>query len=201
MQKDDAERALQLIRKVVADTRDDLVEQNWGQLWMLHAFVNLAAFVTIGLYVDAEGMPLPYYLAPLIVAGAIDGALVLLLGRRDRGIKSFVEWQMHGIWTTFILGTGLIDLALYLEGAPASVFVYVVALTSGIGFAMMGTVFTARFFGVAALFGLAIGVFPFVPSGAVRWIVVGLLWWATLFMAGVVMHRRKRARTGTAKLL
>ena len=87
--------------------------------------------------------------------------------------------------------------------APPTLFVYVVALTSGTAFAMMGTVFTPKFFGVAAAFGLAMASFPFFPSGAGRWLTLGGLWWVTLFGIGLTMHRirRSRSRTSTAKIL
>lgn len=202
MERQDAERALALIRKVVDQTKDDLVEQNWGLLWMIHAFVNLGAFVAIGLVVEARGLALPFYLAPLAAAGVIDGVIMLLLGHRDRGIKSFVEWQMHGIWGTFIVSTGLANLALFFAGAPPELFAYVVALTSGISFAMMGVVFTPRFFAVAALFALALASFPFVSMTGARWVVIGVLWWLTLFGAGAAMHRIRLSRGArTAKIL
>jgi hypothetical protein len=147
-------------------------------------------------------MSLPIYLVPLVAAGVVDGALVLLLGRRDRGIRSFVESQMHGIWVTFILATGLTNLSLYLAGASPELFAYVVALTSGIAFAMMGAIFTPRFFAVAAGFAAALAAFPFVTATGVRWVILGALWWLTLFGAGIAMHRMRRRRSSaTAKLL
>lgn len=203
MEREQAEQALSLIRKVVDQTRDDLVAQNWGLLWMLHSFSNLAAFVTIGLVIEARGLALPFYLLPLIGAGMINGVFIVLLSQRDQGLKSFVEQQMHGIWGAFILGTGVAGLSLHLAKAPPSLFVYVVALTSGTAFAMMGTVFTPKFFGVAAAFGLAMAAFPFFPSGAGRWLLLGGLWWITLFGIGFTMHRirRSRSQTQTAKIL
>lgn len=198
MERDEAEAALGLIRKVVEQTRDDLVAQNWGLLWMLHAFSNFAAFATIGLVVEARALPLPFYLAPLVVAGVVNAITILLFSRRDQGLRSFVEQQMHGIWGGFIVGTGIAGLALHLAHAPPSVFVYVVALTSGLSFSMMGAVFTPKFFGVGAAFGAALLAFPWLPTGASRWLVLGGLWWCTLFFVGLTMHRiRTRRATGT----
>jgi hypothetical protein len=108
---------------------------------------------------------------------------------------------MHGIWGGFIFGTGLAGIALHLAKAPPALFVYVVTLTSALSFSMMGTVFTPRFFGVAAAYGLALLVFPFLPSGAARWLVLGGLWWCTLFFLGLTMHRIGRTRVSTTKIL
>ena len=201
MEREQAEQALSLIRKVVDQTRDDLVAQNWGLLWMLHSFSNLAAFVVIGLVVEARALPLPFYLLPLIAAGAVNGVCIVLFSKRDQGLQSFVEQQMHGIWGAFILGTGIAGLSLHLAHAPPSLFVYVVALTSGISFAMMGTVFTRKFFGVAAAFALVMAAFPFFPSGGGRWLTLGGLWWVTLFGIGFTMHRVRLSRKTTARIL
>jgi hypothetical protein len=201
MEREEAEAALGLIRKVVEQTRDDLVAQNWGLLWMLHSFSNFAAFATIGLVVEARGLSLPFYLAPLVVAGVVNAVSILLFSRRDQGLQSFVEQQMHGIWGGFIVGTGLAGIALHLAKAPPSLFVYVVTLTSALSFSMMGTVFTPKFFAVAAAYGLALLAFPFLPSGAARWLVLGALWWCTLFFLGFSMHRIRRTRTAATRIL
>jgi len=200
LDQDQAEEALSLIRKVVDETRDDLVAQNWGLLWMLHAFVNLTAFVVVGVVVVPRDLPVWWQLVPMAAAGAIDGVLVLLLADRDRGIRSFVEAQMHGVWTTFIVATGLANLALHFGGADPDLFVLVVTLTSGIGFATMGVLFHARFFGVAAVFALALLTSPLLGA-AVSWVVLGAVWGLTLFSSGLLMHRARSRRTGTARLL
>ena len=40
MDKDQAERALAIIRGVIDNTRDDLIARNWGVIWMTHSFIN-----------------------------------------------------------------------------------------------------------------------------------------------------------------
>src|SRR5438046_3149457 len=81
--RDEAEKALAIIRQVVQDTRDDLIERNWGLIWMIHAFTNLAAFLTLGLAIEPRGLPISWYLVPLAIVAGVDLAIVLVLVRRQ----------------------------------------------------------------------------------------------------------------------
>ena len=97
---DEAERALSVIRQVIQNTREDLVAHNWGRVWMVQAFSNLAACLaggtsraggrSSGICSHCRG-PRP--------------VIVQLLRSRDQGVRSYVEWQIHGIWSSFIVFT------------------------------------------------------------------------------------------------
>ena len=56
MNREEANQALELIRRVVAQARDDTALQNWGVIWMLHSFVNGAAFAATN-WLWTEGSP------------------------------------------------------------------------------------------------------------------------------------------------
>jgi hypothetical protein len=190
--REEAEKALAIMRQVVQDTRDDLIERNWGLIWMIHAFTNLAAFLTLGLAIEPRELPIYWYLVPLAIVAGVDLAIVLLLVRRQDGVRSFVEWQLHGIWTTFVVYSALAAVLLYVAPASPRLYCPLLALTSGIGFAMMAVVFYRRFFVFAALFmGVAL-VAPFLL--AVQWVLFGAVWWAALFIPGLSMHRENRRR-------
>ena len=105
MEKEQAEKALQIIRQVIENTRDDLIDRNWGLIWMVHAFTNSAAFAAIGLFAEQQGRPIFWYLVPLAAVAVVNLAIVVVLADRDRGVRSPIEWQLHGIWTTFIVFT------------------------------------------------------------------------------------------------
>src|SRR5262249_56022017 len=68
MDREQAEQALAIIRQVVENTRDDLVARNWGLIWMIHAFINLAAFAWVGLVVERQRLAIYWYLPPLAPA-------------------------------------------------------------------------------------------------------------------------------------
>jgi hypothetical protein len=194
MKKEEAERALAIIRQVVEHTRDDLVEQNWGLLWMLHAFTNLAAFVADGLVIEARGLPARWYLAPLAVVATVNVGLIVALSPRDRGARSFVEVQMNGIWLSFIGLTALAALAIDVWGLPPRAFFPVIAVGSATGFATMSVVFHRRFLLASA--GFVGALFAGAYLGVHRWTLLGVVWWATLFPLGLSMHRARLARAG-----
>jgi hypothetical protein len=189
----EAEQALKIIRNVIQSTREDLVAHNWGLIWMVHAFTNLAAFASIGLLIERPGLPVYWYLAPLAVVAAVDLIIERLLASKDTGVRSFVELQMHGIWITFIVFSAFAVIVLYLAGAPPPLLGPILAMTSGIGFAMMGVVFHRRFFAFALLFLGVMLVAPLLREW--QWLAIGLAWWSALFIPGAIMHRERRHRT------
>jgi hypothetical protein len=193
--RDEAERALAVIRKVIQNTRDDLVAHNWGLIWMVHAFTNLSACLA-GWYIDLQGWPALWYLAPFAVIGALDFVIVTLLRSRDQGVRSYVEWQLHGIWCSFMVFTAIGALALQVSGAPPMLFGSLFALTSGFSFAMMGVVFSRQWV-FAFLFLAVAAVAPLMPG--VQWMLIGLSWWGAMFIPGLSMYleKRRRLRDGT----
>src|SRR5262249_9560300 len=171
MDREQAEQALAIIRQVVENTRDDLVARNWGLIWMIHAFINLTAFAWVGLVVEQQRLPIYWYVPPLALAVGADLAVVLALVKREHGVRSYVEWQLHGIWSTFIGFTALATALVYVAGASPRLYCPLVAMTSGIAFAMMAVVFYRRYWIVAALFVPVMLVGPLIPD--TQWLLLG----------------------------
>jgi hypothetical protein len=188
--REDAEKALGIIRQVIQNTREDLVAHNWGQIWMVHAFTNLAACLC-GWYIESQGWSLFWYLVPLGIVAVLNILIVLLLLTREHGVRSYVEWQIHGIWVTFIVFTLAGTVALHLSSAPPTLFGPLFSMTSGIGFAMMTVVFK-RQFSYAVYFLTMTAVGPLLPG--VQWGLIGLGWWCAMFITGLNMYREKQRR-------
>src|SRR5262249_24578723 len=123
--------------------------------------------------------------------GVANIVVALLLVERDRGVRSYVEWQIYGIWVTFIVFTAAFALVLHLSGAPPQLFGPAFAMTSGIGFAMMGVVFS-RQLPFAFLFLAVMLAGPSLPGA--QWGLIGLLWWSATFLPGLSMYREKQRR-------
>jgi hypothetical protein len=190
--RDQAEKTLQIIRDVIQSTHEDLVAHNWGLIWIVHSFTNGAAFAAIGVWAEANGRTLFWYLAPLAVVAVVNLLVIAVLIEKDSGVRSFVEWQVNGIWTTFILFSLAGAAMLSLAGQP-KLFCPLMALNSDFGFAMMGVVFYHRFFYVAALYAVAAVACPWV--GPVRqWFLLAALWWLAMIVPGIVLHREKLRR-------
>jgi hypothetical protein len=188
--REEAEKALGIIRSVIQNTREDLVAHNWGLIWLTHSFTNAAACLA-GWYVESRGLGVLWYLLPLAAAGLFNNASALVLADRDQGVRSYVQWHIYGIWITFMVFTGAFALVMELSGADPKLFGSVFALTSGVGFAMMG-VFFSRQLVFAFLFLAVMLAGPFLPG--VQWGLLALLWWAAMFLPGLSMHREKRRR-------
>jgi hypothetical protein len=195
--RDQAEKTLQIIRDVIQSTHEDLVAHNWGLIWIVHSLTNGAAFAAVGVWAEARELSLFWYLVPLAVVAAVNLIVVALLMEKDSGVRSFVEWQVNGIWTTFIVFSLAGAAVLHVVNEP-KLFCPWMALTSGFGFAMMGVVFYRRFFYVAALYLAASIACPWV--GPVRqWYLLAALWWLAMIVPGVVLHREKLRRLADSR--
>jgi hypothetical protein len=192
--RDEAERALDIIRRVIQNTRDDLVAHNWGMIWLFHSFTNCVACLA-GWYLESQNQPVFWYLLPFVVIAVVDILIMLLVIKRDQGISSYVEWQMHGIWWSFAVFTVTGALTLHVSGASPKLFGSWFALTSGFSFAMMGVVFSRQW--LFAVIFLVIAVLgPLLPG--VQWGLIGVAWWSAMFFPGLYMHREKCRRSSDA---
>lgn len=191
MDRHEAERALGIIRQVIQHTRDDLTDRNWGLIWIVHAFTNFVG-AACGTFVDERQLPAIWYLLPLSILAAVNLLIVRLLVVRDKGVRSFVEWQLHGIWVTFIAFTVAVVPVLHLADAKPTLFGPLFAMGSGFGFAMNGVIFNRKFFYSAALFMAAMLAAAAWP--AVQWWIIGACWWVALIVPGVSFHREKMRR-------
>ena len=191
MDRHEAEKALGIIRQVIQNTQEDLVEHNWGLIWMIHAFTNLTG-VAMGTLIDRRDLPVYWYLAPLSVVALVDLVVVLLVVKRDHGVRSYIEWQLHGIWVAYIIFTIAGVAVLHLAGAQPRLFGPLFAMTSGIGFAMMGVVFYRRFLIYAGLFLGVMVAACWLPAW--QWWLIGAAWWSAMFFPGLSMFRERRTR-------
>src|SRR5262249_16936160 len=196
--REEAEKALGIIRTVIQNTREDLVAHNWGLLWMINAFTNAAPSRvgwSLEWYLEREDESVVWYLIALAAAGTFNIVTVLLLAERDHGVRSYVQWQIHGIWVTFIVFTAAFAVVMHVGGVDPRLFGSVFAMTSGMSFAMMGVVFS-RQFPFAFLFLAVILAGPYLPG--VQGGLIAVLWWAAMFLPGLSMHREKRRRAHDA---
>jgi hypothetical protein len=191
--REDAEKALGIIRQVIHNTREDLVAHNWGQIWLVHAFFDLAACL-VGGYAEWRGWPLIWYMIPFGVNALANLVVAALLARRDTGVRSYVEWQIYGIWVTFMVFTLAGAVVLLLGGAEPWLFGPLLALTSGFGFAMMGVVFSRQFPATVAFLLIAL-ISPLLRQWpGTQWLLIGAAWWCAMFFPGLSMYRELRQR-------
>src|SRR3954469_8287666 len=103
MNREEAQKALELLRGVVSQARDDTALQNWGVIWIVHAFTNGAAFSTTQLLLW-RGFEVRWpFIALWSLTLVVNIGLIFLLKARRAGAKTFIEGQIWSIWLSFIL--------------------------------------------------------------------------------------------------
>jgi hypothetical protein len=192
MNRQEAVEALDLLRKVVAQARDDTTLQNWGVIWMAHGVTNGAAFLTTN-YLMWKG-----YLSPWPYAALWTGVLlfnvpsIFVLKSRSAGARTFVENMIWLIWLTFIATVILTGLANHLSGFKVFTLGPVIGVLSAFAFSMMGGLMGKTWFTVAGVFGLSSLAMALFPDW--QFVILGVVWGVCQFTAGVLMHRGKLRR-------
>ncbi len=199
MNRDEALEALDLLRRVVRETRDDTVLQNWGIIWMVHACTNAAGFIATG-WLLAHGFrtPLPFVgLWTAVIGGNL--LSVALLRRRRAGARSFVETQLWAIWTAFVAAVSASAFLNYLMGLETLWLAPVIAVLAAVAYASMGSLMGAHWYWVGGVFLLAALAMTLAP--AAQFYVLGAVWGATMFTFGCLLHRarRRRERSGEVR--
>lgn len=192
MEREEATRALELLRRVVEQARDDTALQNWGVLWMLHGITNaLGFFATDALLRRGHLEPWPYV---VLWSGVIGFNLVsvFLLKERRAGARSFVETQLLAIWTTFIAAVALLALLNHLMGLRTFFLGPVIGVLAAVAFASMGSIMGSRWYVAAGVFVLAALGMAALPAR--QFAILGAVFGVMQFMGGAALHRDKRRR-------
>ncbi|XXF78779.1 hypothetical protein P2318_03190 [Myxococcaceae bacterium GXIMD 01537] len=193
MNREEATQALELIRRVVTQARDDTALQNWGVIWMLHAFTNGGGFVgTDWLWSQGLRTPGPYILlwAPLIALNL--GSIFFLQRGQTAGVRSFIERQIWSIWSTFMAAMVLVALLNYQLGLDRLFMPAVACALFAVAFSMMGALMGRAWYAVATAFSLAALLMPYVHEHAFT--LLGALWFLVQFSGGLVLQLARRKR-------
>lgn len=193
MNREEANQALELLRRVVTQARDDTALQNWGVIWMLHAFSNGAGFAaTNWLWSQGHRGPGPYALLWACVL-AFNFVTILALKRgQTAGARSFIERQIWAIWTTFVAGMVVLALVNWLLGLDRLFMPAVACILHATAFSMMGALMGRVWYAPAALFAVAALVMTQVPEHAFS--LLGAMWFASQFSGGLALHRARQRR-------
>jgi len=192
MDRTQAVEALELLRRVVGQARDDTTLQNWGLIWMFHGFTNGLGFVgTNVLMWRGYDSPWPYVMLWAVIL-PVNMAAIFLLKSRHAGAWTFFESMIWLIWMTFVGAALLAVVANYLLGFSLVQLGPVVAILSASAFAMMGGMMGKRWFLGAALFAVATVAMAALP----RWqfVILGAAWSVVQLVAGATLHGQRKRR-------
>jgi len=197
MDREQATQALGLLRRAVAEARDDTALQNWGLIWLGNACSNSAGFVATHVLLQrGEFSPWPY-VALWTGVMVVNGATIGLLKQKRAGSQSFIDKQIWNIWNTFIVGMALVAVVNLLLGlrvlfAPAVGCVLVASAFSAMG-AVMGKWWYAPAF-VWAGMALVLAALP-----ELQFALFAGLWLATQGTGGFLLHRARLRRLASPK--
>jgi hypothetical protein len=120
---------------------------------------------------------------------AFDLASIFAL-RRRAGTRSFVDRAIWATWSTFIGAVILVAVLNQMLGLKVGFLAPVVAVMMAMGFSTMGAVISRVWYLPAALFAAASVVMARAPER--QFLILGLLWGASQFAAGLALERAKR---------
>jgi hypothetical protein len=192
MNRDQALEALELLRRVVREARDDTVLQNWGLIWMVHAFTNATGFIATGWLLEHGVRTPPVFVLLWSAVTGTNLATVALLRRRRAGARSFVETQLWAIWTAFVLAVSVCAFVNYFMGLDTLFLGPVIAVLAAVAYASMGSLMGAQWYGVGALYLVTALVMTLQPR--FQFYVLGAVWGPTMFTIGWLLHRARRRR-------
>jgi hypothetical protein len=184
---------LQLIRRVVAQARDDSALQNWGVIWILHAFTNGGGFLgTHMLFQQGYREPGPYALLWGAIVPLNLLSIFWLQRREAAGVRSFIERQVWSIWTTCMAGLVLVALINWVVGLEVLFMPAVGCVLIAMSFSVMGALMGRGWYVAAVLYALAALGLARVPH--LGFAVLGGLWFVTQLTGGLLLLRARRRR-------
>jgi hypothetical protein len=189
VERNEAHEALAMLRRVVDRARDDSALQNWGAIWMVHAFTNGGGFVATDVMLGKGMSDWRPFAAMWTCIVAIDLAVVFAL-RRRAGTRSFVDRAIWATWATFIAAVILLAALNQMLGLKVGFLAPVVAVMAAMGFSTMGAVISRGWYVPALLFAAASVVMALAPGR--QFLILGVLWGICQFGAGAVLERAKR---------
>jgi hypothetical protein len=193
MNREEASEALQLLRRVVTQARDDSALQNWGAIWILHAFTNGGGFLgTHLLFQQGYRTPGPFILLWAAIVPLNLVATFWLQRKEAAGVRSFVERQVWSIWTTCMGGMVLVALANWMMGLDLLFMPAVGCILIAMSFSVMGALMGRAWYTAAVIYALAALGLARRPEAGFG--VLGGMWFITQLSGGLLLHRARRKR-------
>jgi hypothetical protein len=196
MNREEAQEALTLLSKVVRQARDDTSLQNWGLIWITHAFTNGAGFVGTNVLMRAGYEAIWPYAVVWGSVLVVNFVTILMLKSATAGARTFIDNQVWIIWTGFILAAALTALVGWIGGHSVATLGPMIAVLAAFAFGLMGGVMGRHWFGASALFVVTAVVMAAVPGW--QFVVMAIAWGGVQLVGGILLHRSKRQRLAQA---
>ncbi|WP_417847665.1 serine/threonine-protein kinase [Thalassoglobus sp.] len=182
----------QVLSRVFRPTHHINVLENWGLLWMWHAFVLLILCVTTDT-LKHQGVTsrLPY--VGLWTVGLGTWALIFWNLRRRSGPVTFVERQIAHVWAaSMTCSTGLFAVEALLN-LPVLTLSPVLALIAAAVFVVKAGILSGEFYVYAIILFLTAIPMSLFPEYSLR--IFGTVSAATFFIPGLKFHLIKKSNS------
>lgn len=174
--------------RLLGESHNAAVLENWGLLWMLHSVVLLAFFgLTNWLFLRGVSQRWPY--ASIFTAGLGVWAAIFWAIRRRGGPITSVERLLANIWGAGICGINLTFLAEWLMGFPVLTLAPVLAITNGMLFMIKGGILSGSFYLMGGLTFLTMVPMVWYPRYAPM--IFGVVSGACFFSVGLKAHLKR----------
>jgi hypothetical protein len=197
--REEATQALELLRSVVSQARDDTALQNWGVIWMVHAVTNGLAFSTTQILLWRSFQVRWPFIALWSLTLVVNIGLILLLKARRAGAKTFIENQIWSIWLSFIVAVMLTAVVNDLLGLKLLTLGPIIGVLSAFGFSMMGAIMGRRWYLGTLIFGASSLVMAALPD--FQCFILGGVWCVAQLIGGIWLETDKRKRGKTPHLV
>ncbi len=190
MDREEAARALELLRKVTSQARDDTALENWGVIWMASAVSNGVGFaLTHVLFARGHLTPWPY-VAVWVCVLTTNAVIIRVARRTSVASGSFIEKQIWSLWTILVVAMALTAVINYLLGLQMLFMPAMACVLFAFVFAAMAPIMGQEWYAPAAFWGVLGVVMALVPR--LQFALLGGAWALTQGTAGWLLERRRR---------
>jgi hypothetical protein len=186
--RQEAQAALAVLRKVVDRAHDDTALQNYGLIWIIQGVAIAIAFIGTHVMLQDSDAP-PRFIALWTVVIGIGFGARLVLRRGRAGVRSFVEAQLWSIWMTCIAGVSLLAVLNHAMGLRTFFLGPVMGVLIAVAFASMGSLMGRRWYALAGVFAATAIAMARFPDW--QFVILGTVWGTAQIASGWYLHRRR----------
>lgn len=191
MDRQEAVESLQLIRRVIGQTRDESILQNWGVVWIIHGVLTALTCALTNYLLLERGETRIWLYFGIWSVHSVAVVLTILILKKRGGAKTFVEKQIWGTWITYLLACYVVAGINEILGESVFHLAPLVAVLAAVSFSWMALTLSPKFFVMAALFVAT-------SLAMARWLdhqfyILGAAWLVALVGQGSY-YVRERAR-------
>jgi hypothetical protein len=181
---------------VVSQTQDATALQNYGVIWIVQGFANMAGFLATHYLFSIGYEDPPPFLALWLPIILVDIVVVVVFKKERAGARTFIDTQLWTIWTTFIAGVMLVAVLNHVMGLKAFFLGPVIGVLAAASFASMGSLMSRWWYSGTIIFtvvSVAMAIWH-----ELQFVILGVTWGVAQIAGGVALDRSRRRRLASS---